>query len=417
MPTYNYKAIDQKGKEKNSTIEASSEEEANSKVSGLGLIPTRVELAGSPRKSAQGSRAGSGAKAGRSNIGGVKTAELTVFVRQLATLLQAGLPLLRSLEVLQRQEKNKNFKMVIANLSDNVRTGNTLSDGLAQYPKVFDELTTNMVKAGEAGGVLDVVLSRLALFMEKAEKLKKRVQAAMIYPIVVITVAVIIVAGLLVFVVPQFEQIFADLLGPDKPLPGPTEFVVNSSSFMANNILLSIGIIIALIVGFSFFKKSKPGKVFLDNLAISFPKVGGLVKMVAIARFTRTFGTLLASGVPLLQALTITRDVVGNTRIMSALDVVHDRVRDGENIATPLERTNVFPSMVTSMIDVGEETGELPNMLNRIADNYDEDVDNAVSGITSIIEPIMIVFLAVVVGFIVIALFLPMIEIIKGLSG
>ena len=273
-----------------------------------------------------------------------------------------------------------------------------------------------MIKAGEAGGVLDVVLSRLAGFMEKAEKTKKKVQSAMVYPIVVVSVAVAIVALLMVVVVPKFQSIFDDML-EGKALPAPTQLVINISNFAKDNILLSIALLVLFVFGFKLLGKTAIGAKAFNWSSINFPKVGDLVRKVNIARITRTFGTLLSSGVPILEAINITKDITGNSFFSGALIRVHDSVRDGEPLARQMDRENVFPNMVTSMIDVGEETGDLATMLNRVADNYDEDVDNAVAGITSIIEPIMIVFLALVVGFIVIALFLPIVEIIKQLSG
>ena len=273
-----------------------------------------------------------------------------------------------------------------------------------------------MVKAGEAGGVLELVLSRLAGFKEKAMKTKKKVKSAMVYPFVVVGVAVSIVIMLMVVVVPKFQGIFDDMLG-GAALPWPTQLVINISDFLQEQILASILIVVSTFVLFRLFLKSPFGSRVYNGLAINLPKVGDLVRKVNIGRITRTFGTLLSSGVPILQALNITKDITGNYYYSKALERVHDKVRDGEPLSAPMELESVFPNMVTSMVDVGEETGELDKMLNRIADNYDEDVDNAVAGITSIIEPIMIVFLALAVGFIVIALFLPIVEIIKQLTG
>ncbi|MGF1485253.1 MAG: type II secretion system F family protein [Opitutales bacterium] len=429
MAKFKYTAIDQGGKQKTGVIDAGSEDEANQKVSSMGLMVTgsmqavggASSRAARSRKSQSKSVAKSGAgakeKKGMSiNIGPpINTEGLTIFTRQLATLLQAGLPLLRSLEVMIRQERRPAFKQVLVGLADNVRSGNNFSDGLQQHPKVFDRLYVNMVRAGEAGGVLDVVLSRLARFMEKAVRTKKKVKSAMIYPVVVITVAVVIVALLMVFVVPQFQSIF-DKQGGGQ-MPALTQFVIDVSDSIQNNILFWILGIVALIVGFKVIAKTNGGKRVIDRIVFMIPKFGSLARKAAISRFSRTFGTLLSSGVPILQALTITRDTIGNTVVEDALSKVHDRVRDGEPVATPLEQQRVFPTMVTSMIDVGEETGELPEMLNRIADNYDEDVDNAVASITSIIEPIMIVVLALIVGTIVIALFLPIVGIIQNLSS
>lgn len=423
MPKFKYTAIDENGKQKTGTVDAANSEEANSKVSGMGLMPTNVTQSGGKdsggggqqKKTRQATKGGESGKKGFSFGKIAKQDELTTFTRQLATLLQAGLPLLRALEVMVRQEPNPRFREVQQQIADQVKSGNSFSDGLAQHPKVFDRLYVNMIRAGEAGGVLDTVLGRLAGFMEKAERTKKKVKSAMIYPAVVITVAVAIVVLLMIVVVPQFQSIFEDMLS-GAALPGPTQLVINFSNFIRENILVTLGLVVAFIIGFRFLSRTTFGKKVLNWLSLKTPKVGSLVQKVNIARITRTFGTLLSSGVPILRSITITKDITGNVYYTEALSRVHDAVRDGESLAAPMNRENVFPSMVNSMIDVGEETGDLAEMLNRIADNYDEDVDNAVAGITSIIEPVMIVFLAVVVGFIVIALFLPIVEIITQLT-
>lgn len=416
MSTFKYTAIDSSGKQKQGTVKADSKDEANSKISALGLMPTSVTATSATHAAPKKAKAKTAKKGKSLNFGKIiKEEELAIFTRQLATLLTAGLPLLRGLEVMIRQEKNERFKEVLTQIADQVRSGNSFSDGLAQHPKVFDRLFVNMVKAGEAGGVLDTVLGRLAGFMEKAIRTKKKVKAALVYPIVVVSVAVIIVALLMVVVVPRFQSIFADMLG-GQALPIPTQIVIDISTFIQTNIIGTILIIVGFFVGVSFLKRTTFGKKAIDIFSLKAPKLGDLVQKVNIARITRTFGTLLSSGVPILQAITITKDIVGNSFYTHALNRVHDSVRDGEPLAAPMERESVFPTMVTSMVDVGEETGELADMLTRIADNYDEDVDNAVAGITSIIEPVMIVFLAVVVGFIVIALFLPIVEIIQQLT-
>jgi len=424
MAKFSYTAIDSSGKQKNGTIEAPSQDEAQGKLSAMGLMVSNIsKQAGGGTKSARkGTATKSGSKAASTSIsfGPVINQEnLTIFTRQMATLLIAGLPLLRSLEVMIRQEKNARFKDVLIQIADNVRSGNNLSDGLAQHPKIFKPLYINMIKAGEAGGVLDTVLSRLAAFMEKDIKTRKKIKSAMVYPIVVISVAILIVLGLLMFIVPKFQEIFDTML-KGKPMPALTEFVINAGNLVKptglTDGLIKFGGAVALFFLFKFLIGTGPGQKLKDWLALNTPKVGELVSKAAISRFSRTFGTLLSSGVPILQALNITRDVIGNERIAKALDRVHDRVRDGENVATPLDQQKIFPTMVTSMIEVGEETGDLSEMLNRIADNYDEDVDNAVNSITSIIEPIMIIFLAVIVGVIVIALFLPIISIIQNIS-
>ena len=340
---------------------------------------------------------------------------LAVFTRQLATLVKAGRPILRSLEVLARQERRPAFKEVIESIADMIRSGGNFSDGLAANEKVFDRLYINMVKAGEAGGVLDTVLERLAVFMEKAQRIAGKVKAAMIYPVIIVCVATAIVSVLMVFVVPTFKNIFRDML-KGQPLPALTEGLLTVSNFLKDHYLTAIGGIIVAVIAGRLFRKTRMGARVFDWMFIHMPVVGDLFLKAAIARFTRTFGTLLASGVPILQALIITRDTSGNVHIANAINIVHDRVKEGDNVAKPLEGTHIFPGMVTSMIEVGEETGALPDMLTRIADTYDEEVDTTVAGLTSIIEPIMIVFMAVIVGVIVVALFLPMVSIIQNLS-
>ena len=341
---------------------------------------------------------------------------LAVFTRQIATLVKAGMPIMRSLEVLARQEKRPAFKFVVDDCAETIRSGGNFSDGLSAHPKAFDRLYVNMVKAGEAGGVLDTVMDRLAVFMEKSVKVKQKIVAAMVYPAIISCVAGGIMMVLMVFVVPKFQEVFFTML-KGKPLPWLTSVVVAVADAIRHNILMVLAGVAALTVAFWLFKKSKFGTKVLHWLLLKIPVVGDLFLKASVARFTRTFGTLLASGVPILQALTITRDTSGNVHVANAINVVHDRVKEGDNVAKPLESTGIFPGMVTSMIEVGEETGALPDMLVRIADNYDEEVDNAVEALTSIIEPVMIVFMAVGVGIIVIAMFLPMVELIKSLGA
>ncbi|CAI8358421.1 MAG: Type II secretion system protein F [Opitutia bacterium UBA7350] len=421
MPKYKYSAIDSNGKQKTGIVNADTLESANAKLTSMGLMPTQVVAAGSgdtnPNKGKTSSNKNKKeSKKGSRGFGKIiKPEGLAIFTRQLSTLLEAGLPLLRALEVMIRQERNLRFRSVLEQVAEQVKSGNALSDGLGQFPKVFDRLYVNMIRAGEAGGVLALVLSRLATFMEKAQRTKGKVKSAMIYPIVVVGVAVSIVTLLMVVVVPKFQTIFDDMLD-GAALPGPTQLVINISNGIRENILLTAITLVVFFFGLKYLLKTPMGRTTFDWLSINTPKLGDLVRKVNIARITRTFGTLLSSGVPILQAINITKDISNNSHYANALSRIHDSVRDGETLAGSMEREKVFPSMVTSMVDVGEETGALAEMLNRVADNYDEDVDNAVGGITSIIEPVMIVFLAVVVGFIVIALFLPIIEIIKQLS-
>lgn len=427
MPRYTYVALDSRGQESTGLVDASSTNEAIGQLRQAGYFPTNVfeEGKGTAREAkavkakVKAVRAAAPAKARKSidlfERKTVKTKILMIFTRQLATLIDAGLPLLRALTVLAKQERDATLKKTINNLSEAVQGGSTFSEGLAQHPRIFNDLYVNMVRAGELGGVLELVLTRLAEFQEKAQKIKNKVVAAMVYPIIVMFLAVAIMAFLLVFIVPKFEAIFQDMLG-DKPLPTITLFVIGVSNAIKNNWPIIIGVLVAIVVGYKMFARTAAGRVAIDRVKLHTPLFGDLLRKTGISRFSRTLGTLVTSGVPILQALNITRETAGNTVIASAITQVHDSVKEGESIVQPLEASGVFPPMVISMIDVGEETGQLPEMLLKIAEVYDDEVDNSVAGLTSMLEPIMIVFLALVVGTIVIALFMPLISIISGLQ-
>jgi len=345
----------------------------------------------------------------------IKSKILMIFTRQLATLIDSGLPLLRSLNVLSRQERDKLLKKTINKVADSVQSGSTFSDALALHPRVFNDLYVNMVKAGEVGGVLELVLNRLSEFQEKATKIKNKIISAMVYPIIVMTMAVGILCFLLVFIVPKFESIFHEMLG-DKPLPPVTQFVIGASGLVKDHGLVVLGVVVAAVTIYKFIGRTRRGRFLIDSFKLRMPLFGNLNRKTAISRFARTLGTLVTSGVPILQALNITRETAGNAAIAAAISQVHDSVKEGESIVQPLEASRAFPPMVVSMIDVGEETGKLPEMLLKIADVYDDEVDNAVAALTSMLEPIMIVFLAVIVGTIVLALFTPLISIITGLQ-
>lgn len=345
----------------------------------------------------------------------VSRGALAVFTRQLATLVNAGLPLLRALDVLRRQETNRLFKETLAQVAETVRTGGSLSDGLRAHPKAFDRLYVNMVKAGEAGGALGLVLQRMALLLEKSERIKARVRAALVYPLVVVVVAVGIVAGLMVFVVPRFQEIFAGLL-KGAPLPVLTQVVVGASLLLRNHFFMTIALVGGALAGVAVARRTRGGKRTGDWMLVRLPLVGSLFLKVAVARFARTFGTLLAGGVPILQALAITRETSANAHIAQAIGDVRERVKAGEALAAPLAASGVFPPMVTSMVEVGEETGALAEMLSRAADIYEDEVDVSVAALTSILEPVMVVFMALVVGVIVIALFLPIVRIIQAMT-
>ena len=426
MPRYTYVALDARGQESTGLVEARSSNEAIGQLRQAGYFPTSVYEEGKgggpdgkvARSTAKALRAAKPRE--RKNIvlfqrKKIKSKTLMIFTRQLATLIDSGLPLLRGLNVLAKQERDAVLKRTIDKLAEGVQGGSTFSETLAQHPSIFNNLYVNMVKAGEVGGVLELVLGRLAEFQEKAQKIKNKVVAAMVYPIIVMTMAFAIMTFLLIFIVPKFEAIFHDMLG-DKPLPIITLFVIGVSSFVKNHGLILLGSIIAAVAAYKLIARTRPGRSIIDRFTLHLPLVGDVIRKTAISRFSRTLGTLVTSGVPILQALNITRDTAGNMVIASAISRVHESVKEGESIVQPLEASGVFPPMVISMIDVGEETGQLPEMLLKIADVYDDEVDNSVAGMTAALEPIMIVFLAVIVGTIVIALFMPLISIISGLQ-
>jgi type IV pilus assembly protein PilC len=437
MATFQYIAKDPSGNETRGTVEAGDRNSAIASVRAMGLLPTALgEVKSAPAASEPAARAKGKAKSAPAakkgsglnrnieiNIkmpkflqGKIKTKVLTQFTRQLATLVNAGLSLMRGLEVLKRQMKSPQMKEALDGISDNIASGGTFSEALTAYPKIFDNLYINMVKAGEAGGVLEVVLARLADFAEKSEKIKNKVKGAMIYPCVVLFAAIAITAFLLVMVIPKFKQVFADMLG-GQPLPAVTEFVISASEFVQHNGLMVALAVVAVIVICKVVARTEAGSFFFDMLKLKMPVTGTLAQRSAVSRFTRTLGTLLSSGVPILQSLVITRETTGNKVLTKAIQEVHDAVKEGESMTQPLSHCPVFPPMVVSMVEVGEETGALAEMLTRIADTYDDEVDNAVAGMTAAIEPALIIVLAVVVGTIVIAMFLPMVKIIGSVSG
>ena len=425
MPRYNYVALDGRGQEASGVIEAESQNEAVGQLRQAGYFPKAIAEEGKGGKMAKAVKAATKRPASEKKATNfsvpflerktIKAKPLMIFTRQIATLIDAGLPLLRGLTVLAKQEPDPVLRKVIVSLAEGVQGGGTFSESLASHPRIFNKLYVNMVKAGELGGVLELVLLRLAEFQEKAQKIKNKVVSAMFYPIIVLLIAILIMGFLLVFIVPKFEAIFADMLG-GKPLPPLTQFVIGVSTAVKSNIFAILAALMGIGMLLRVIGRTARGALAIDTFKLNAPLVGNLTRSSAISRFSRPLGTLVTSGVPILQALNITRETAGNTVIANAITKVHDSVKEGESIVHPLEASGVFPPMVISMIDVGEETGQLPEMLLKIAEVYDDEVDNAVSGLTSLLEPIMIVFLAVVVGTIVIALFLPLISIISGLQ-
>jgi type IV pilus assembly protein PilC len=426
MAKFEYIALDARGQESRGTIEASNQNDAVGQLRQQGYFPTNVAEAGKgaiPKANKKQQKAMKAASAPKGRKGGgfmarktVSTKTLMIFTRQLATLIDAGLPLLRGLTVLAKQEKDLVLRNTINSLADAVQGGNTFSESMAQHPRIFNKLYVNMVKAGELGGVLELVLNRLAEFQEKAQKIKNKVVSAMAYPVIVLVIAMGIMAFLLAFIVPKFEQIFHDMLG-GKALPPLTQFVIDASNILKNRAPLLIAIGVTIYVCYKLIARTVKGRWWIDRITLAAPLFGDLTRKSAISRFSRTLGTLVTSGVPILQALNITRETAGNAVIADAVGKVHDSVKEGESIVSPLEASGVFPPMVISMVDVGEETGQLPEMLMKIAEVYDDEVDNAVEGLTSLLEPIMIVFLALIVGTIVIALFMPLIAIISNLQN
>jgi len=410
MPKFSYTAVDARGKQANGMVEAADQSEAIAQIRQLGFYPQRLDETKESIVISDSKKPKFKKKTGR-----VKMRILTIFTRQLATLIEAGLPLLRSLNTLAKQERNPVMRATMGNLAEAVESGSTFSEALTQHPFIFSKLYINMVKAGELGGVLEVVLARLAEFQEKAQKIKGKVVSAMVYPLVVLCIAMIIMSGLLVFIVPKFQQIFHDAL-PGQDLPAITNFVIAVSGVFVHQWYFIFGGIGAIVVGYKIFSVTPIGQVIIDRVALRLPVFGDLIQKTAIARFSRTLGTLISSGVPILQALNITRETSGNNVVANAIAKIHDSVKEGESVVAPMESSGVFPPMVTSMVQVGEETGQLPDMLVKVADVYEGEIDNVVTALTSILEPIMIVMLAVIVGTIVIALFMPMIKLITGLS-
>ncbi|HNR29257.1 MAG TPA: type II secretion system inner membrane protein GspF [Candidatus Hydrogenedentes bacterium] len=411
MPKYAYKALNNEGQEVFGVVQADSQALAINDVRTLGLYPTMVREA---RKSDE--RRARKEKRGLSELyfGGVKTKQLVVMTRQLATLIDAGLPLLRCINVLVAQLKPSKLRDILREISSDIQSGSTFSEALAKHPKQFDRLFVNMVRAGEVGGMLEVVLNRLADYMERRQALKRRVRAALIYPIAVIVIATCIVMFLLVKVVPVFAGIFADF---EAELPAPTRVLIAAGDFLVYSWWKLIVFVNCSIITVKLLLKSHAVKRVTDRIVLKIPLVGDLVTKVAVARFARTLGTLITSGVPILQALRITRDTIGNEVIQNAVDKVHDSIKEGDTIAAPLDEAKVFPPMVVNMIDVGEETGSLDAMLMKVADIYDAEVEAAVDAMLALLEPVIIIVLGGIIGFIVISLYLPIFTLGDAISG
>ncbi len=424
MPSFYYEALDKSGKKtQKGTVEAASSEEAIQRLRLQQLYPTEIrEEKGKKSAGAAGAKKKKKKKPGGGfSIGGVSQKNLTVFTRQLSTLQDAGLPLLRSLQILEQQQRPGKLKSILLGVVEEVEGGASLSEGMSKFPKAFDTLYCKMVNAGEIGGVLDVILQRLSEFMEKAQRLKQKVVGAMIYPIAVIIVALAIVSGIMYFIIPKFQDIFEDF---GVELPALTQGLIEVSAWISGNKgqMVVPGVVYVAVSPFAIFfflkfiRKTKYGKAFTDSALMYIPVIGGLVRKTVIARFTRTLGTLVAAGVPILEAVTITKETSGNYVFEKALGKVHDSIREGESFAAPLRESKTCDAIVVNMIDVGEETGDMDSMLLKIADNYDEEVDVAVAGLVKLIEPMLVVGLGGLIGTIVVSMFMPMVKMIESLQ-
>jgi type IV pilus assembly protein PilC len=382
------------GETRGGEMEAADKESVRARLAQMGVEATRVN-----RKLTFPALPG---------LGGVKTKDLLVFTRQFAVMIDAGLPLVQALDIIGTQADNPEFRRVLMAVKGRVESGSTFADALGEHPKVFDELFVQLVRAGEIGGILDTILNRLGAYLEKNEKLKRRLKGAMVYPSIVLTVAVGVVIVLLAYVTPTFEKMFKDFGGA---MPGPTQFLIDLSHGLRNSWYIFVGVPVALVVAFRAFVANPKGRVLWDKFTLKLPVFGPLVRKVAVARFTRTLGTLLSSGVPILDALEIVAKSAGNRVVEQGILYVRARISEGKNIAGPLAETRVFPPMVVQMIGVGEATGAMDAMLNKVADFYDDEVDVSIAALTSMIEPLLMVFLGGVVGGFLIAMYLPIFSI------
>ncbi len=414
MPTYKYESMNASGQEVKGDVQAASLEEAISKVRNMGLFLTKEPISATKRKVDEAAQPTKQKKTA-TPMGRVSAKLLTQFTRQLSTLIDAGLPILRCLSILEQQQKPGLLRVTLRRAREDVEGGASLSEALARHPKAFSRLYVNMVAAGETGGVLDTILQRLADFMEKAQWLRRKVVGAMIYPIAVIVVAIVVVTGIMVFIIPKFQGIFA---GMGARLPAPTQMLLSMSNwFGAGGWLVVVLAPLGIFLMIKVLRLSRGGRMICDQVALKIPVLGKVLSKTAISRFTRTLGTLVEAGVPILEALNITRNTAGNEVFARAIGEVHDSVREGETFADPLRASKVCDPIVVNMVDVGEETGDLDKMLLKVADTYDEEVDAAVSNLVSVLEPIMVIILGVIVTFIVLGIFMPLPEMISAASS
>ena len=415
MPVFQYEAMDNTGTEIKETIEAESEAEAQQLIRDKGFFVTKIsEQSRKRKKKSADKKAPTGPRKKKAlSIGGVRSKDLTTFTRQLSTLQDAGLPILRSLKILEGQSKPGPLKNALMGTIEDIESGATLSEAMSKQPKAFDDLYVNMVRAGEAGGALEIILQRLADFKERAQSLKRKVQGAMIYPCAVVTVAVGIVGFIMYWIIPKFKAIFE---GFGTELPKITEILIFCSDMVVQYFYLGPAIPIAFWLFIKIVKKNKTGEYIVDYCSLRIPLLGKILQKSITARIMRTLGTLISSGVPILEALTIARDTAGNSVFKRAFDNIYSAIREGESIAVPLKEARIVDDLVVNMVDVGEETGALDNMMYKVADVYDEEVSVLVDGLVKLLEPLLVVVLGLIVGFIVIALFMPLIKLLNDLS-
>lgn len=403
MPVYLWEGKNKANQIQKGQLEAVSDEAVRAHLNRLRIVPTKVKQ--KPKDLFE-------------NVAflqpKVKEKDIIIFARQFSTMIDAGLPIIQCMDILQSQQENATLKKMLKDIKDQVESGSTLADALKRYPKHFDSLFTNMISAGEAGGILDVILKRLAAYMEKAARLKRRVKGAMVYPAITISVAVIVVAIILIFVIPVFQEMFADF---GSKLPGPTLIVIAMSDFVKSKIHYIIIALIIFFFAFKYYYRTEKGRLTVDAFALKLPVFGLLLRKVAVAKFTRTLGTMLGSGVAILEALDIVAKTAGNRIVERAIYQVRSGISEGRTMADPLQASGVFPPMVCQMIAVGESTGALDAMLEKIADFYDEEVDQAVENLTAMIEPMMIVFLGIIVGGLIVAMYLPIFKMAGAIGG
>jgi type IV pilus assembly protein PilC len=401
MPKYAWEGLTRAGDTRKGTMEAASEEAVVNRLRSDNIQPKRIRRSMGDINITIGT--------------GVKTKDILVFTRQLATMIDAGLPLVQCLEILANQSENKSFARILQQVKANVESGSSFSDALRKHPKVFDELYVNLVAAGEVGGILDTILNRLATYIEKSVKLKRQVKGAMVYPIAILCVAILVIFVMLGKVIPVFEDMYKEFKGAT--LPAPTQFVINLSNGFLDHWYIFFGVIIGFIVGLTLMLRHPRGRLLFDAFILKVPVIGSVLRKVVVARFTRTLGTLLASGVPILDALEICARTAGNKVVERAIFYARAKISEGKDLAQPLTESKVFPAMVCQMIGVGEQTGAMDQMLQKIADFYEDEVDVAVSAMTALMEPLMMVFLGGMIGGLIVAMYLPVFELAGNIQA